>query len=157
MVIKDGAKMSKSKGMWWIPMKSWAATGRIPAACSPVRGAAGAGTDWQETAFEGQSLFWAAFTASSPATWKWRGHPQVRGAPLGDADRKVLRKLHLTIRKVTDDFETRWHFNTRSPPIMELMNEAEQGSGTHGSLLPDVRRGGPDAGALAPYLPGTVD
>ena len=28
------------------------------------------------------------------------------------ADRKVLRKLHQTIQKITEDFETRWHFNT---------------------------------------------
>ncbi|HYP06165.1 MAG TPA: class I tRNA ligase family protein, partial [Bryobacteraceae bacterium] len=39
------------------------------------------------------------------------------------ADRKVLRKLHQTLRRVTDDFETRWHFNTSIAGIMELVNE----------------------------------
>jgi leucyl-tRNA synthetase len=38
-------------------------------------------------------------------------------------DAKALRKLHQTIRKITDDFETRWHFNTCVAAIMELMNE----------------------------------
>ncbi len=39
------------------------------------------------------------------------------------ADRTVLRKLHQTVRKVTDDFESRWHFNTSIAAIMELVNE----------------------------------
>jgi leucyl-tRNA synthetase len=40
-----------------------------------------------------------------------------------DADRKVLRKLHQTLRKITEDFETRWHFNTCIASIMELVNQ----------------------------------
>jgi len=36
-----------------------------------------------------------------------------------DADRKVLRKLHQTIKKITDDFESRWHFNTCIAAVME--------------------------------------
>jgi leucyl-tRNA synthetase len=30
--------------------------------------------------------------------------------------------MHQTIRKVTEDFETRWHFNTSIASIMELVN-----------------------------------
>jgi leucyl-tRNA synthetase len=41
----------------------------------------------------------------------------------GAADRKVLRKLHQTLRKITEDFETRWHFNTCIASIMELVNQ----------------------------------
>jgi leucyl-tRNA synthetase len=40
----------------------------------------------------------------------------------GTSDRKVLRKLHQTVRKITEDFETRWHFNTCIASVMELMN-----------------------------------
>ena len=36
---------------------------------------------------------------------------------------RVLRKLHQTLRKVTEDFESRWHFNTSIAAIMELVNE----------------------------------
>src|SRR4029077_17679093 len=43
--------------------------------------------------------------------------------PPADADRKVLRKLHQTLRKITEDFETRWHFNTCIASIMELVNQ----------------------------------
>ena len=39
-----------------------------------------------------------------------------------DADRKVLRKLHQTLQRITDDFESRWHFNTSIAGLMELMN-----------------------------------
>ena len=35
----------------------------------------------------------------------------------------MLRKLHQTLRKITEDFETRWHFNTSIAGMMELVNE----------------------------------
>ena len=38
------------------------------------------------------------------------------------ADKRALRKLHQTIRKVTDDFNNRWHFNTSIAALMELLN-----------------------------------
>jgi leucyl-tRNA synthetase len=49
--------------------------------------------------------------------------PAEAGAAAGEADRKTLRKLHQTLRKVTEDFETRWHFNTCIASVMELVNE----------------------------------
>jgi leucyl-tRNA synthetase len=36
--------------------------------------------------------------------------------------RAIQRKLHQTIKRVTDDFQGRWHFNTCISAIMELMN-----------------------------------
>ena len=41
--------------------------------------------------------------------------------PLGA--RKIQRKLHQTIRRVSEDFGGRWHFNTSIAAIMELVNE----------------------------------
>jgi leucyl-tRNA synthetase len=35
----------------------------------------------------------------------------------------LLRKLHQTIAKITQDFEGRWHFNTSISAIMILVNE----------------------------------
>jgi leucyl-tRNA synthetase len=40
----------------------------------------------------------------------------------GASDKKVLRKLHQTLKKITEDFESRWHFNTCIASIMELVN-----------------------------------
>ncbi|HLH41407.1 MAG TPA: leucine--tRNA ligase [Bryobacteraceae bacterium] len=38
------------------------------------------------------------------------------------AGRRALRKLHQTIRKISEDFTNRWHFNTSIAALMELMN-----------------------------------
>ncbi len=55
------------------------------------------------------------------------------GQPAGGSDKKVLRKLHQTLKKITEDFETRWHFNTCIAAVMELVNvlyaeEAQSGT-----------------------------
>jgi leucyl-tRNA synthetase len=47
-------------------------------------------------------------------------HGVVAGVEL-----KLLRKLHQTIAKITQDFEGRWHFNTCIAAIMELVNEIQ--------------------------------
>jgi len=70
----------------------------------------------------------------------------------GDADRKVLRKLHQTVRKITTDFETRWHFNTCIASIMELMNVlyAEEAS-ISAAAMPEILE--KVALLLAPFAP----
>src|SRR5207302_9843761 len=40
-----------------------------------------------------------------------------------DKEKKLLRKAHQTLQRVTSDFETRWHFNSAIALIMELTNE----------------------------------
>jgi leucyl-tRNA synthetase len=45
------------------------------------------------------------------------------GSELSPAARAIQRKLHQTIKRVTDDFQGRWHFNTCISAIMELVNE----------------------------------
>jgi leucyl-tRNA synthetase len=40
----------------------------------------------------------------------------------GTSDKKVLRKLHQTLARITEDFETRWHFNACIAKVMELVN-----------------------------------
>src|SRR5256885_15689107 len=49
--------------------------------------------------------------------------PEYSGDDLSPQAKKVLRKLHQTIRKITEDFEGRWHFNTSVAALMELLNE----------------------------------
>jgi leucyl-tRNA synthetase len=70
----------------------------------------------------------------------------------GPADRKVLRKLHQTLRKITEDFETRWHFNTCIAGVMELVNVlyAEEGN-LSGAALAEVTE--KLALVLAPFAP----
>ena len=41
-----------------------------------------------------------------------------------DAEREeLLRKAHQTLKRITRDFEQRWHFNASVALIMELFNE----------------------------------
>jgi leucyl-tRNA synthetase len=54
-----------------------------------------------------------------------------------EKEKGLLRKTHQTLRRVTQDFETRWHFNSAIAQIMELTNAvyaAEDG------VRPEVRR-----------------
>jgi len=41
---------------------------------------------------------------------------------LSPSARQIQRKLHQTIKRVSDDFQGRWHFNTCISAIMELVN-----------------------------------
>jgi leucyl-tRNA synthetase len=150
MVIKDGAKMSKSKGNVVSPDDMVARYGadatRMYAlfAAPPDRD-----LDWQEDGVAGVSRFlgrvWRLATKYAPqarsATLEndvLKGHGFSRAeeskenvgalAPEGSLagpSSKLRRKLHQTIAKITQDFEGRWHFNTCVAAIMELVNELQ--------------------------------
>jgi len=127
MVIKDGAKMSKSKGNVVSPddmiAKYGADATRMYAlfAAPPDRD-----LDWQEDGVAGVSRFlarvWRLVTKYAPVAQTGRG--QHADAPTG-LSLKLLRKLHQTIAKITLDFEGRWHFNTCVAAIMELVNDLQ--------------------------------
>jgi len=121
MVIKDGAKMSKSKGNVVSPdlmiERYGADATRMYAlfAAPPDRD-----LDWQEDGVAGISRFLARvhrLTMKFAATAK----DETGSAPAAEA--KLLRTLHQTIAKITDDFSGRWHFNTCIAAIMILVNE----------------------------------
>ncbi len=127
MVIKDGAKMSKSKGNVVSPDDMVARYGadatRMYAlfAAPPDRD-----LDWQEDGVAGVSRFlgrvWRLSTKYMQVARAAKG--ETHTAPSGVA-LKLLRKLHQTIAKITLDFEGRWHFNTCVAAIMELVNEVQ--------------------------------
>jgi leucyl-tRNA synthetase len=117
MVIKDGAKMSKSKGNVVsadeMIERFGADTGRVFElfATSPERE-----MDWTESGANGAYGF-----ISRVYRFVTRNVGQGGSEPTA-ADRKALRKLHQTLRQITDDFEGRWHFNTSIAALMGLMN-----------------------------------
>ncbi len=127
MVIKDGAKMSKSKGNVVSPDDMVARYGadatRMYAlfAAPPDRD-----LDWQEDGVAGVSRFlgrvWRLATKYAPVARQAGGAPAQ--APSGLA-LKLLRKQHQTIAKITLDFEGRWHFNTCVAAIMEFVNDLQ--------------------------------
>jgi leucyl-tRNA synthetase len=47
----------------------------------------------------------------------------VAVASATEKEKRLLRKAHQTLQRVTSDFETRWHFNSAIALIMELTNE----------------------------------
>jgi leucyl-tRNA synthetase len=158
MVIKDGAKMSKSKGNVISPDDMVARYGadatRMYAlfAAPPDRD-----LDWQEDGVAGVSRFlsrvWRLTTKHAPQARSaalengvLKGHDFSRAeqgkenpgalAPEGSLagpSSKLLRKLHQTIAKITLDFEGRWHFNTCVAAIMELVNDLQAADAQLGS------------------------
>jgi leucyl-tRNA synthetase len=126
MVIKDGAKMSKSKGNVVSPDDMVARYGadatRMYAlfAAPPDRD-----LDWQEDGVAGVSRFLARVwrLTTKYASLARSAHASPSKTQNGGA--ALLRKLHQTIAKITLDFEGRWHFNTCVAAIMELVNEIQ--------------------------------
>jgi leucyl-tRNA synthetase len=127
MVIKDGAKMSKSKGNVVSPDEMVARFGADSArmyalfAAPPDRD-----LDWQEDGVAGVSRFlarvWRLVTKYAPVA---RSGAQISSTTQDRGAAALLRKLHQTIAKITLDFEGRWHFNTCVAAIMELVNEIQ--------------------------------
>ncbi len=128
MVIKDGAKMSKSKGNVVSPDDMVARYGadatRMYAlfAAPPDRD-----LDWQEDGVAGVSRFLGRVyrLVTKYAAPQSQEMGQGSGAAGSAAALKLQRKLHQTIAKITQDFLGRWHFNTCVAAIMELVNELQ--------------------------------
>src|SRR5262249_2779315 len=117
------AKMSKNKGNVVSPDDMVARFGADSArtyalfAAPPDRD-----LDWQEAGVEGVFRF---LSRAYRFVTRNAGAQQDAGsvAVLSPKSRGIQRKLHQTIKRVTDDFQGRWHFNTSVAAIMELVNE----------------------------------
>ena len=124
MVLKDGAKMSKSRGNTVDPQalidRYGADTVRL---FSMFAAPPDQSLEWLDSGVEGAHRFLKRL-------WKLvAGHLQA-GEPealniddLDDIQKAVRRKTHETITKVSDDFARRQTFNTAIAAIMELSNE----------------------------------
>ena len=127
MVLKDGSKMSKSKGNVVDPTamiaKYGADTVRLFClfAAPPERD-----FDWSDSGIEGSSRFlhrvWRLFMDEAGRL----SAVKACGAGAGDVTtpeaRDLRRREHLTVRKVTEDMGNRFQFNTAISAVMELVN-----------------------------------
>jgi len=127
MVIKDGAKMSKSLGNVVSPDEMVARYGADATrmyslfAAPPDRD-----LDWQESGIEGIQRFlsrvYRFYVRTCGADIPVR-QSNSDNSSLSPEARAIQRKLHQTIKRVTTDFQGRWHFNTCIAAIMELVND----------------------------------
>lgn len=128
MVIKDGAKMSKSKGNVVDPDdligRYGADTARLFSmfAAPPEKD-----LDWSERGVEGAHRFlgrvWRLVRSlAAPDGLAWED-PGEEG--LGPRERQLRAKVHECIARVTRDIGTRMHFNTAIAAIMELVNSIQ--------------------------------
>jgi len=144
MVIKDGAKMSKSKGNVVDPGNIIARYGADTArlfilfASPPEKE-----LEWSDKGVEGCFRFlnrlWRVVCENEASIEG--DSPQIRED--NEEDKELRHYLHKTVRKVTDDIE-RFNFNTAISAIMELVNvntkynEAKTKKERNGALLKEV-------------------
>jgi leucyl-tRNA synthetase len=125
MVIKDGAKMSKSRGNVISPDDM---VGRYGADATRMYSLFAAppdrDLDWQEDGVAGISRFLSrVFRLVHRFASVAKAAKGQTSAPPAGVSLALLRKLHQTIAKITLDFSGRWHFNTSIAAIMELVNQ----------------------------------
>ena len=127
MVQKGGVAMSKSRGnvvgAEEMAQKYGADTGRLYTlfAAPPEKD-----LEWSEESIEGSWRF-----LNRVYRLIERHAKEVAGAgdfdfgrtPMSEKERELVRRTYETLRRVTSDFETRWHFNSAIALIMELTND----------------------------------
>ncbi|KAB0669615.1 leucine--tRNA ligase [Oryzomonas sagensis] len=156
MVIKDGAKMSKSKGNVVDPNalieRYGADTARLFSlfAAPPEKD-----LDWSDQGVDGSFRFinrvWKLVHDRLDLV-KNAAAPDL--ATLTTEERTLRRAVHKTIKKVTEDIEERFHFNTAIASIMELLNTlqpAELQTPQYGAVMKEALE--TTVLLLAPFVP----
>jgi leucyl-tRNA synthetase len=127
MVLKDGAKMSKSKGNIVDPNEMLARFGADTTrlftlfASPPEKD-----LDWNDQGVEGAHRFlhrlWRLYEQLAPVVSPLGPCALLDNAELTKADRDLRRKEHETLLKISRDLEEEFQFNTCIAAVMELIN-----------------------------------
>ncbi|MCL1789802.1 MAG: leucine--tRNA ligase [Peptococcaceae bacterium] len=164
MVCLDGAKMSKKLGNVVSPEDIVARFGADTArlfilfAAPPERD-----LEWNDRGVEGCFRF-------INRVWRLACDPRFvdsegegldfgsEGTPLGKDTREMLRRIHMTIKKVTYDIGVRFNFNTAISAVMELVNELYLYKEKPGADVGVLRQGLQAVLLLlAPFVPHVVE
>ncbi len=132
MVLKDGAKMSKSLGNTVDPEglieKYGADTVRM---YTMFTAPPDQSLEWSDSGVEGSYRFlrrlWKLVCSHTPTK------VTLKQNSLNDVQRQLRLKTHATIKKVGDDYERRQVFNTAIAAVMELYNELSKFTASHDS------------------------
>jgi leucyl-tRNA synthetase len=160
MVQKGGVTMSKSRGNVVgaedMAQKYGADTGRLYTlfAAPPEKD-----LEWSEESIEGSWRFLNRVyrlierhaeavrgvkgrvgKIEDPPSKIERGAPAPVSVGATAKEKTLLRKVHQTLRRVTQDFETRWHFNSAIALIMELTNAIYAQEPLEDGVRPEVRK-----------------
>jgi leucyl-tRNA synthetase len=125
MVQKGGVAMSKSRGnvvgAMEMAEKYGADTGRLYTlfAAPPEKD-----LEWSEESIEGAWRFInRVFRLVDRLAESLRNVKSAIPSSTSDSEKALLRKTHQTLRRVTLDIETRWHFNSAIALVMDFYNE----------------------------------
>jgi len=144
MVLKGGTAMSKSKGnvvgAHEMADKYGADTGRLYTlfAAPPEKD-----LEWSEESIDGAWRFlnrvYRLIERRAEPLQNVSANSSV-GSSATDKEKRLLRKAHQTLQRVTSDFETRWHFNSAIALIMELTNEIYACEPLQEGVRPEVQK-----------------
>ena len=147
LVLKGGTAMSKSKGnvvgAEEMAEQYGCDTGRLYTlfAAPPEKD-----LEWSEQAIEGCARFLQRvyrLVVKHAEGLKAAQAKSGAGVSLESATPKekiLLRKAHQVLRRVTHDFETRWHFNSAIALLMELINELQAQEPLEEGMRPEIAK-----------------
>lgn len=153
MIVKDGAKMSKSKGNVVAPDyildKYGADTMRLYIL---FMGPPEKDAEWQDEGLQGA---WRFIQRALRLVDMLKGCRETEGdKELNKLEKELVRKVHSTIKEVTSDLEGDFQFNTAISRIMELVNQTYK-SINEGILRKEIFKNAVDTVflLLSPFTP----